>query len=422
MDLPQGLVERRILGIVLDRLTDEPVILLEGPRAVGKSTALRTLAEHLNGELLDLDDLATRDATLTDPTTMIASSGLTCIDEYQHAPAVLDAIKAQLNRSTRPGQFILTGSARHESLPVAAQALTGRLHRMAIYPLAQSELEGTAPDLLARLFAEPDVAAAGRLSSTNREDYIARLTRGGFPLALARHTEPARNRWFDNYIRLTLERDVRELSKVRQARALPALLQRLAGQTAQVLNATAAANDVGIDPHTARDYIRLLESVFLIYLLPAWGTTLTSRSANAPKLHVLDSGVAGRLLRLTPDKLARRDATSLTEFGHLLETFVVGELLKEASWMDGIAGAGHWRTYDGHEVDLVVERDDGAVVAFEIKAAGRVPGSEFRGLRKLRDTLGDAFIAGVVLYTGERAYTHEDRLHTVPIDRLWSAP
>jgi predicted AAA+ superfamily ATPase len=194
MDLPQGLVERRILGIVLDRLTDEPVILLEGPRAVGKSTVLRALAGHLHGELLDLDDLATRDATLTDPTTMIASRGLTCIDEYQHAPAVLDAIKAQLNRSTRPGQFILTGSARHESLPVAAQALTGRLHRMAIYPLAQSELEGTAPDLLARLFAEPGVATTGRLSSTNREDYIARLTRGGFPLALARHTEPARNR------------------------------------------------------------------------------------------------------------------------------------------------------------------------------------------------------------------------------------
>jgi len=128
---------------------------------VGKSTALRTLAEHLNGEVLDLDDLATRDATLTDPTTVIASSGLTCIDEYRHAPAVLDAIKVQLNRSTRPGQFILTGSARHESLPVAAQALTGRLHRMAIYRLAQSELEGTAPNLLARLFAEPEVAITG---------------------------------------------------------------------------------------------------------------------------------------------------------------------------------------------------------------------------------------------------------------------
>ena len=395
------------------------MVLLEGPRTAGKSTALRELARRLGGEVLDLDDPATRDAVATDPATMIQSESLVCIDEYQHAPAVLDAIKARLNRSARPGQFVLTGSARHESLPAAAQALTGRLHRMTVYPLAQAELEATRPDLLAKLLAASASGPSGA-STTSRQDYLQRSTRGGFPLALARRSEAARNRWFDDYVRLTLERDVRELSKVRQARALPILLERLAGQTAQVLNTTAAATATGIDPHTARDYVRLLESVFLIQLLPAWGTTLTSRSANAPKVHVLDSGVAARLLRLTPDKLSRRDPTSLTQLGHLLETFVVAELLKEASWMDGIAGVGHWRTYDGVEVDLVVERDDGGVVAFEVKAAGRVPGEDFRGLRKLREALGDAFLAGAVLYTGERSYTFEDRLHALPIDRLWT--
>ena len=419
METPGDLVDRRIVDVALARLSDEPVVLLEGPRTVGKSTALRELARRLGGEVLDLDDPATRDAVAADPSTMIQSGSLICIDEYQHAPAVLDAIKARLNRSTRPGQFVLTGSARHESLPAAAQALTGRLHRMTVYPLAQAELEAARPDLLGRLLA---ASAAGQsASTTSRQDYLERLTRGGFPLALARRSESARNRWFDDYIRLTLERDVRELSKVRQARALPVLLERLAGQTAQVLNTTAAATATGIDPHTARDYIRLLESVFLIHLLPAWGTTLTSRSANAPKVHVLDPGVAARLLRLTPDKLARRDPTSLTQLGHLLETFVVAELLKEASWMDGIAGAGHWRTYDGVEVDLVIERDDGGVVAFEVKAAGRVPGEDFRGLRKLREALGDAFLAGTVLYTGQRTYTFEDRLHAMPVDRLWTA-
>jgi hypothetical protein len=86
-----------------------------------------------------------------------------------------------------------------------------------------------------------------------------------------------------------------------------------------------------------------------------------------------------------------------------------------------IACVGHWRTYDGVEVDLVIERDDGAVVAFEVKTAGRVPGDDFRGLRQRRDVLGDAFVAGVVLYTGERGYTYEDRLHALPIDRLWTA-
>lgn len=88
------------------RLADEPVILLEDPRAVGKSTALQTLAAELNGELLDLDDPATRDADRSGPVTMIASGGLNCIDEYPRAPVVLDGIKAGLNRSTRPGQFL----------------------------------------------------------------------------------------------------------------------------------------------------------------------------------------------------------------------------------------------------------------------------------------------------------------------------
>jgi len=421
MDSPDGLIERRILDVAIERMADEPVILLEGPRSVGKSTALQAIARRLNGEIIDLDDIATRDVVLADPATMVGGHGLVCIDEYQRAPLVLDAIKAELNRSSRPGRFVLTGSARHESLPTTAQALTGRLHRLTVYPLAQTEIAGVPAGLLSGLFGAPASTIAGDASTTTREDYTNRIVRGGFPLALTRASAASRHRWFDDYVRLTLERDVRELSRVRQARALPSVLERLAGQTAQILNISSVAERTGLDVNTARDYIRLLQAVFLVQLLPAWGKTLTSRSASTPKVHVLDSGVAARLLRLTPEKLARRDATSLTEFGHLLETFVVGELLKEASWLDGINGAGHWRTYDGAEVDLVVERDDGAVVAFEVKAAARASAEDFRALKQLRDTVGDAFVAGVVLYTGVRGYTYDDRLHVLPVDRLWTA-
>ena len=421
MDSPDGLIERRILDVAIERMADEPVILLEGPRSVGKSTALQAIARRLNGEIIDLDDIATRDVVLADPATMVGGHGLVCIDEYQRAPLVLDAIKAELNRSSRPGRFVLTGSARHESLPTTAQALTGRLHRLTVYPLAQTEIAGVPAGLLSGLFGAPASTIAGDASTTTREDYTNRIVRGGFPLALTRASAASRHRWFDDYVRLTLERDVRELSRVRQARALPSVLERLAGQTAQILNISSVAERTGLDVNTARDYIRLLQAVFLVQLLPAWGKTLTSRSASTPKVHVLDSGVAARLLRLTPEKLARRDATSLTEFGHLLETFVVGELLKEASWLDGINGTGHWRTYDGAEVDLVVERDDGAVVAFEVKAAARASLEDFRALKKLRDTVGDAFVAGVVLYTGVRGYTYDDRLHVLPVDRLWTA-
>jgi hypothetical protein len=289
-----------------------------------------------------------------------------------------------------------------------------------INPLSQGELEGTAEDLISRLFEDPGGTVAARPTSTTaRSSYIDRLVAGGFPLALQRSTPRARSRWFDDYVTLTLERDVRDVSRVRQFSIMAHLLDRLAGQTAQPLNVLSAASDLDLDHVTAESYTRLLEAVFLVYRLPAWGKTLNSRSGKTPKLHVLDSGVAARRLRLTSDRLQRRDPAALTELGHPLESFVVGELLKQTTWTEGIAGVGHWRTHDRDEVDLIIEGDDGRILAFEVKTAGRVPGDDFDPLRKLRARTNGSLCAGVVLYTGQRSYNIEDRLYAMPIDRIW---
>lgn len=146
----------------------------------------------------------------------------------------------------------------------------------------------------------------------------------------------------------------------------------------------AAGAAAGLKKRTADNYVKLLEALFLVYRLPAWGKTLRARAAALPKLHVVDSGLAARLLRLTTSKLARRDATALQQFGHLLETFAVG-----------------------------------SVIAFEVKAGSRIDRRGLGGLRTIRDTLGDAFVAGAVLHTGERSYLAEDRIYALPVDRLW---
>lgn len=416
----QGLIGRRIERVVQRRLADEPVLGLHGPRAVGKTTLLRSLAATHGTEVIDLDDLATREAVAADPATFVSGQAPVCIDEYQHVPLVLDAIKAELNRDGSPGRFVITGSTRHAAVPQAAQALTGRLHLMTVYPLSQGEIAGVDEDLVETLFAEPRATVTAKPSATTRADYVARVVAGGFPPALRRAAASARARWFDDYVRLCLERDVAELARIQQKAALPELLARLAAQTGQVLNIAGAGEAAGLKKRTADNYTKLLEALFLVYRLPAWGTTLRARAAALPKLHVVDSGLAARLLRLTTEKLARADATALQQFGHLLETFVVGEVRKQVSWMDGIAGVGHWRTHDGAEVDLVLERDDGSVVALEVKAGARVVGKDLAGLRVIRDALGDAFLAGVALYTGSRSYTAEDRIHVLPVDRLWT--
>ena len=413
---------RRLLGVIQARLHDEPVILLQGPRSVGKSALLREIATNYGAKVLDLDDLATRDAVVANPGIFMAGPSPVFVDEYQKASLVLDAIKAELNLNGSPGRFILTGSTRHDVLPIAAQALTGRLHRLPVYPLSQGEISGVTEHLLTDLFTNPAAAistATKATSTTTKEEYIKRITVGGFPMSLHRNSIAARNRWFDDYIGLTLQRDVQEVSKVRQNNALPQILGKLAGQTAQILNINKVAGDLRLTEDVVRSHTKLLEDVFMVYRLPAWGRTLVARTSAHPKIHVMDSGIAARLLRLTPEKLVRRDAATMTELGHLLETFVIGELMKQVSWLDGFAGVGHWRTWDNDEIDLVVERDDGAIIAFEVKTSSRAHSNDFKPMRKLRDKIGDAFLAGVTLYLGEHAYTLEDRLHVLPVDRLW---
>lgn len=418
--LTTDILSRRAEAKLATLFREEAVIAIHGPRSVGKSTMLRRFAESHGTEVIDLDDLVVRDAVAANPSLVTRAPTPVCIDEYQHAPEVLDAIKARLNREgVRPGVAVLTGSTRQDAVPRTAQALTGRLHSFVILPLSQGEIAGVHEDLVASLRVDPDACTATHpTSTTTRIDYAERIVAGGFPLAL-RRSGSLRNRWFDDYVRASIDRDAAELERVGQRQALGELLSLLAYKSAQILNVANLTNDLQLNRKTVDGYLRLLEDLFLVFRLQGWGKTLRARATGSPKMHMVDSGLAARLLRIGPEKLIRLDPATLTEFGHLLETFVVGELLKQVSWLEEQPTVGHWRTSDGDEVDLVVEFDDGRVLAFEVKAAERISSKDFGGLKKLRDGLGDRFIAGVALGLGIRSYTHDDRLHVMPVDRLW---
>ncbi len=201
------------------------------------------------------------------------------------------------------------------------------------------------------------------------------------------------------------------------------LLRRVAAQTAQVLNMSRAGGEMGLAATTAADYIRLFEASFLVRLLPAWGRTLRAASTARPKAHLVDSGVAARLLRLPPARLGSLEPTALQQFGHLFETFVVGEVLKQASWLEHRPNVGHWRNRDGIEVDLVLESGyDGSIVGVEIKAGSRLRPADRRGLEGLRRPVGDRFTAGVIFHTGPYCSRLDDsgRLIGMPADRLWT--
>ena len=206
---------------------------------------------------------------------------------------------------------------------------------------------------------------------------------------------------------------------MRQSAALPTFLRHLAAQTGQVLNVANASRRTSIATSTGDEYVRLLESVFLVHRLPAWGSTLQARINRLPKLHLMDSGLCGWLLGLSVATVNRRIPAVMTEYGHVLETFVVNEVLKQVAWTDRGLQAGHYRTSDGHEVDLVLESDDGNLVAIEVKAGGTYREEHLRGLRQLRSRLGSRFRAGALVYTGGRSAQVDDRIALVELSKLW---
>lgn len=330
-------------------------------------------------------------------------------------------VKAELNRRSAPGRFVLTGSTRYESLPRAAQSLTGRATVAPVWPLSQSEIDGTLETCVERLLAGEAPQPAPSTGRTSGNEYAQRVLAGGFPQAVAM-PDPLRAQWFADYVSLVCERDVVALSRIRQRAQLPRLLVRLAAQTGQLLNMSEAARSAGLEVSTAENYTQLLESVFLIHRLPAWGTTLGAKAGALPKLHLTDSGVAGQMLRITIEKLQRKLPQTLTEYGHLLETFAINEVLKQASWSREPVLTGHWRERGGAKVDLVLERTDGSVVGIAVMATSQVRQADASGLAALGARVPDRWLAGVVLYTGQHtaALDAERRIFALPIDALWA--
>ena len=312
-------VERRLATGVSSLLADEPVVVVQGPRTVGKSVLLAQLAGRLGVAVLDLDDPASAEAVAADPALFAKGPAPVVVDEYQRVPELLGAIKAELNRDLRPGRFVLAGSTRSDAVPELSAHLAGRVHLLSLFPFSEGEIDGVGEDLVETLvFGDPAGVVGPARVGAQREDYIARAVRGGFPIAVARRSEAARQRWFGDYVVTVLERDVAGLAQLRQREQLPRLLRHLASRTGQLLNVTAAAEAAGLDRGTAAGYLALLEAVFLVRVLPAWGTTLRRRTSTAPKVHVVDSGLAAQLLGLSAARLARVDPAAMSELGHLL--------------------------------------------------------------------------------------------------------
>jgi hypothetical protein len=305
----------------------------------------------------------------------------------------------------------LTGSANVLLVPKLADSLAGRMEIQRLHPLSQDELAGKASRFIDELFAS-------RFRSRRFErlgpDLAERISAGGYPAALLRSKEKRRAAWYRDYIETLVQRDVRDLARISALGSLPRLLQLAAGQTARLVNVAEMASAFQLSRPTTRDYVVLLERIFLLEHLPPWHSNRLSRLIKTPKLHIGDTGLAMALLGMDAAALIKdRDM-----LGQLLETFVFQELRRQASWNEAPVRFYHFRDKDGAEVDMVLEQA-GKVTGVEVKATATVTGKDFRGLKKLREITGERFAAGVVMYDGENAAGFGENLFAIPIRALW---
>jgi predicted AAA+ superfamily ATPase len=300
-----------------------------GARQVGKST-LATEVARLDhpAQVLTLDDKSIRDAAVADPSGFVAGlPGAVVLDEIQRAPDLLLAIKEAVDRDTLPGRFLLTGSANVLTNRRIKDALTGRMEMVTLWPLSQAEIHDSLVNFVDRLFeSRPPVVTN---APVGRGAFVDIVGAGGYPEARNRAGR-RRDHWFRDYLTTTLDRDLRDVSDALKLNEIPRLLRLLATQATGLLNYNAVARRLQLHPDTVKSYVQLLETVFLVYRMPAWRPGLGAREIHAPKLMLVDSGLLSHALGAGAERIRNDDQIT----GKLLENFVALEVVKHAQWAE----------------------------------------------------------------------------------------
>lgn len=411
------LYPRHLHPLILEAVDHARILFVAGARQVGKTTLVGQITGP-GGEYpmtpYTLDDRATRDAALADPAGFVAGlGGSAFIDEIHRAPDLLLELKKAVDADTTPGRFLITGSANILANKRVLDALPGRIDRLDLWPLSRSEIEGGRLNLVDELLAgrAPQVTGA----PVGADAYAGYIAEGGYPEARLRPAGRVRNRWFRDYIAGAVERDVRELADLRRADDVGQLLRLLASQSANLLSYRKIARQLQMTDKTAKEYVLLLEQMFLVWRLPGWRPGLGAREVAKPKVYICDPGLLAYLLGADESRIRSDDQVN----GKACESFVCAELLKYASWAEQEVRLFHYQR-EREDVDFIVENRAGEIAAIEVKAAATLSVRDWRWLEQLRDARGAQFKAGVIVHAGSQTVPLGDRLWAVPFAALWA--
>lgn len=363
-------ITRHMEKPVMELNEQYPVLLLTGPRQVGKTTMLEHLieVEGKGRKKVSLDDLTLRELAKTDPKMFFQLyQPPLLIDEVQYAPELFPYIKIMVDERHQPGDFWLTGSQLFKMMEGVQESLAGRVALLHLSPLSQSEIMKRPPEppfsLELPLLSERQ---NGR-QMLNTPEVFQRIHQGGMP-ALVTGTYSNASIFYSSYIDTYMERDVRRLSNDIDSLKLLRFLRSVAARTSQQVNYKGIADDAEIDQATAKNWLHVLEALGIIFLLEPYSNNVLKRTVSTPKLYFYDSGIVCYLTRWSSPETAMEGAMS----GALLENYTVAEIIKTYQNAGQEPFLYYYRDKDAREIDLILERD-GKLFPIEIKKMASPP-------------------------------------------------
>ena len=363
-------ITRHMEKPVMELNEQYPVLLLTGPRQVGKTTMLEHLieVEGKGRKKVSLDDLTLRELAKTDPKMFFQLyQPPLLIDEVQYAPELFPYIKIMVDERHQPGDFWLTGSQLFKMMEGVQESLAGRVALLHLSPLSQSEIMKRPPEPPFRLELPLLSERQNGRQMLNTPEVFQHIHQGGMP-ALVTGTYSNASIFYSSYIDTYMERDVRRLSNDIDSLKFLRFLRSVAARTSQQVNYKGIADDAEIDQTTAKNWLHVLEALGIIFLLEPYSNNVLKRTVSTPKLYFYDSGIVCYLTRWSSPETAMEGAMS----GALLENYTVAEIIKTYQNAGQEPFLYYYRDKDAREIDLILEQD-GKLFPIEIKKMASPP-------------------------------------------------